>query len=92
MKVVVRYLSQVKQAAGRSSEEVELDMPCSVRQLIPRLADRHGTSLRNVLLTVDGRIQPALLLFVGDTQLAANDDVPLTDGDEVLVMTPIAGG
>jgi molybdopterin converting factor small subunit len=89
MIVSVRYLAQVKQAAGCSCEQRSLDAGCRVEDLIGLLA-RGNDSLRRMLLTGDGRVQPTLLIFVGDEQ--ARGDRLLDDGDEVTLMTPIAGG
>ena len=52
------------------SEEVELTFPCSVRDLLLLLADRHGAPLRNLLLTEDGSPQPTILVFIRDEQVA----------------------
>ena len=49
MQVTVEYAAQVKQAAGVGSETVELDEGSSVRDLILRVADRHGDPLRRVI-------------------------------------------
>jgi molybdopterin converting factor small subunit len=89
MIVVVRYLAQLKQSAGRSKEQVSVDGPCSVAELAGLLAQRHP-ALRSTLLDVAGRVQPTLLIFVGDEQ--AELGRLLGDGDEVTLMTPIAGG
>jgi molybdopterin converting factor small subunit len=89
MIVTVRYLAQLKQAAGQSAEQVSLDATCTVAELIALLAQRHAP-LHHVLLDEMGRVQPTLLLFVGDEQTEAGR--LLRDGDELTLMTPIAGG
>jgi molybdopterin converting factor small subunit len=92
MKVVVRYLAQLKQAAGRASEAVEVEAPCPAHELVARLAERHGPPLRPLLLTPAGRLQPTVLVFVGDQQVGAGQERLLRDGDELTLLTPIAGG
>jgi molybdopterin converting factor small subunit len=89
MIVNVRYLTQLKQAAGRSAEQVPLEAPCTIAELIPLLGQRHEL-LRPTLLDAGGGVQRTLLIFVGDEQSAP--DRVLRDGDEVTLMTPIAGG
>lgn len=79
MKLAVRYLAQLRHAVGSGGEEVELPGPLSVRELLAALAAR-----RPALLT------PALLVFVGDEQ--AEPERQLRDGDEVTLLTPVAGG
>jgi len=88
----VRYVAQLKQAAGVAVEEVELASPCSVRDLLLLLADRHGAPLRNLLLGEDGSPQPTILAFVHDEQVVPSDSSPLKDGDVVTLLSPMAGG
>jgi molybdopterin converting factor small subunit len=68
---------------------VALEEPGTIAALADVLGHRHP-SLRRMLLTEDGAVQPTVLIFVGDEQ-AARDRL-LRDGDEVTLMTPIAGG
>lgn len=92
MTIVVRYLAQVRQAAGRSGEEVVLDAPCHLSDVLRHLAERHDEPFRRLLLDPAGRVQTSLLLFVGDQQVGEAGAVPLKDGDEITVLTPMAGG
>lgn len=92
MRVVVHYMAQVKQAAGRTIEEIELEHPCTVRELIARLAGNDREPLRRLLLDKQGDVQPTLLVFVGDEQVSAGQTAVLRDGDVVTVLSPMAGG
>lgn len=92
MKITVHYLAQVRQAAGRAMEPIELERPCSVRQLVIALAQRGGESLTRLLLDQRGEPQPSLLLFVGDNQVSAMQEITLRDADVVTVLSPMAGG
>ena len=88
----VRYVAQLKQAAGVASEEIELSAPWAARDLLLLLADRHGAPLRNLLLGEDGSPQPTILVFVGDEQVVPSDRSLLKDGDVVTLLSPMAGG
>ena len=63
----------------------------TARELVVRLAQSR-VALRGLLLGEGGAPQPALLLFVGDEQVAAGDRRPLKDGDVVTILSPMAGG
>jgi molybdopterin converting factor small subunit len=91
VRVVVRYMAQLRQAAGAAVEQVELERPCSIAELILRLADRHQAPFRELVLDGRGGIRPAVLLFVGDEQVGPGRSA-LRDGDVVTVLTPMAGG
>ena len=91
-RISVRYMAQLKQAAGAACEEIVLPAPCPVRDLLLALTDRHGAPLRSLLLDAGGSLQPTILVFVGDEQVSANDGPPLKDGVVVTLLSPIAGG
>lgn len=92
MKVSITYTAQVRQAAGVAHEEVELDSPCTAEELIGRLAQQRDGRFGQLLLDEAGRVQPTVLLFVGDEQVTPGSAAPLRDGDAITVLSPIAGG
>ena len=83
MIVQVRYLGQLRQAVGRSSEAVEVEEGCTVAVLVARLTTERP-ELCGVLSS------PAVLIFVRDEQ--ARPTRVLGEGDEIIFMTPISGG
>jgi hypothetical protein len=91
MKLVIRYLAQVKRAAGRAGDEMEVARPCPAGDVVARLAGTEP-ALRPLLLDAGGRPQRALLLFLGDEQITSDQVVPRDDGDVLTILTPMAGG
>jgi len=91
MKLVIRYLAQVKRVAGRAGDEIELDRPCPAGDILARLAGTEAT-LRSLLLGPAGGTQRALLLFLGDEQITPDQVVPRHDGDVLTILSPMAGG
>jgi molybdopterin converting factor small subunit len=92
MQITIEYAAQAKQAAGTGRECLDLAPPLCVRDLLPQLARRHGEALARLLLTADGAPQPALLVFVGDEQVAPDAPRALRPGDVLTILPPIAGG
>lgn len=92
MKMTVRYMAQLKAVVGCATEQVELGAPGSLGELVAQLAERHGTRLTGLLLDAAGRLQPTVLVFVGDHQVPAGQPVTLNDGDVVTLLSPMAGG
>jgi molybdopterin converting factor small subunit len=90
MQVTVHYLAQLRRAAGCTTERVELDTGAAVLALLRRLGEVHGEPFRTLLLGAQGRPHPSLLLFVGDEP--ADLSRPLRDGDQLTILTPMAGG
>lgn len=92
MKVTVKYAAQARVAAGVASEELELDGPTSVHDLVVHLARRHGTAFGRLALDGNGRPHPALLVAVGDDQVPSGAPRRVSSGETVTIITPISGG
>ncbi|HYT94884.1 MAG TPA: MoaD/ThiS family protein [Gemmataceae bacterium] len=92
MKVAIKYLAQVKQAAGCASEILDIEGHCRLQELVRRLADGHGEALRRLLLRPAGELHDSILLFVGEEQVRWETPRELHDGDVVTVLAPMAGG
>ncbi len=92
MRVSVRYMGQLRSAAGAAEESVDLESSCTASEMAARLAARHGDALRRLLLSADGRLSPVILAFVGESQVSHDQRLALKDGDVITLLSPIAGG
>ena len=92
MRITVQYTAQIKQAAGIASEAIDVSEPCTVQDVISRVAQAHGEPLKGLLLNPDGLVQRSILLFVGDDQVRCHKPVKLNDQDVVTILSPISGG
>lgn len=80
MKVQVLYFAALRERVGVESEELELAEGARVRELLASLAERHDflRGLRGFRVAVD--------------QAFAKEDAVLTEGAEVALIPPVAGG
>ena len=92
MQVTVEYTAQIRRAAGVSSESYSVDDGCTVDELLPQIAERHGSDLGRFLVTEDGSPQSTLLAFISDSQVRWGNETPLKDGQTVTLLSPISGG
>jgi molybdopterin converting factor small subunit len=92
MQVTIEYAAQLKAAAGAACERVAVDAPCTVEECIRLAAERHGESLRKLLLGEDGSLHSSILVFVGDEQVRWSKPRELKEGDVVTLLSPISGG
>jgi len=92
LRITVQYLTQLKQAAGRQTESVELPENADIAQLLDVVADKHSARMRQLLFSSDGSVLPAILIFVNDQQVRLRGFNPLREGDDVTLLSPIAGG
>ena len=90
MRVTVQYMTQLKRAAGCAVEEVLAPAPARLRDLLRLLADRHDAAFRALLLDDAGEPRKSHLFFVGDEH--AELSRPLSDGDAIMILAPMAGG
>jgi len=80
MRVRVRLFASYREALGREWLEEDLPTGARVRDLLQRLASRHG------LATAPGRALVARRM----EYVAA--EAPLADGDEIALLPPLSGG
>jgi molybdopterin converting factor small subunit len=92
MNIVVNYSSQLRQLSGVSSEQIEIEAPCSLQTLVTRLVEKHGEGLRGILLEPHGNLRSSILAIVNDIQVHWQIAVQLQDGDVVTFLSPLAGG
>jgi molybdopterin converting factor small subunit len=91
MKIKVAYSGLARAAAGRGAEEFELPPAADLRTLLAEVARRHGLAIQP-LLENGPTGAPPILAFVGEQQVDWHSPAPLKDGDEVMLLSPIAGG
>lgn len=80
-KVTVLFFASARDAAGRSSEVVQLTGPATASDLLEKVVSDH----------------PRLAAVVRSVRLSVNcelvaGDAKLKDGDEVGILPPVAGG
>jgi molybdopterin converting factor small subunit len=90
MQVTVHYLAQLKRAAGCAMEVATLPAAAHLSDLLRAIGDRHGSAFRALILDDADEPRSSLLFFVGDEH--ADLKRLLHDGDDVSILTPMAGG
>jgi molybdopterin converting factor small subunit len=91
MPITFHYYAQVRQAADVEAEPVDRADAASLGAALAALAGRHGPEFRALVLDDAGRIRPSLLVLVNG-QPARDPGRALADGDEVTLLSAIAGG
>ena len=92
MHVTIHYFAQVRQAAGVESEELKLDDGSDVAAALSELAGRHGDGFRALVLDPQGAVRPSLVTLVNGAPIPHGQQPPLSDGDEISLLSAIAGG
>ena len=91
MQIFVTFTGPLRQAGPAA-----LDLPegTTLADACRRLAAAAGGAERRHLLTADGTVEPSLLVAVNGIGVPPEDRPRrvLVDGDDLLLMPPIAGG
>ena len=90
MRVTVHYLAQLKQAAGRGSEETTALPGAALGDFLRALGERRPGAFRAMLLDETGQPRSTLVYFVGEEHAPLTH--PLQDGDSVTILAPMSGG
>ena len=93
MKIKLVYEAQLREAAGCSEADLQVNDGLSVAGLLQQVAAEQE-SLRPRLLGDDQHPLHSLLIFVNErpVEREAAARQSLTDGDTVLLLPPISGG
>lgn len=81
--VTVRYFAGARAAAGIHSEDIELDAGATIADALDVVAGRHGAALGKVL---------AGCSFLLNSVAVRDRRAPITNGAELDVLPPFAGG
>ncbi|MDI7276093.1 MAG: MoaD/ThiS family protein, partial [Anaerolineae bacterium] len=89
----VRYSNILRSAAGVAAEIVRVPADASLPEVLARLADRHGAGLRPMLFEPDGSVASHLVVFRNRRLVPRTQyDLPLAEGDELMLFPAVSGG
>lgn len=92
MQVTINYFAQIRQAAGVESDRLSLDEGMDIQAVLWKLAERHGDDFRALILDQTGAARPSLLTLVNGESVAHREQRSLADGDELSLISAVAGG
>jgi len=92
VQLTIHYFAQVRQAAGVESEQLALDDGVDVPAVLTELAARHGDDFRALVLDPQGGVRPSLVTLVNGVPAPHGKGQALSDGDEISLLSAIAGG
>jgi len=94
MIIRIVYRGQIKEKTGCNSEELKLKPGDSLKKSMLEIKRRHGEEVRAMLFDEQGHFRKMMMVVLNGTQVKEQDleRTILKDGDEVMLMSPIAGG
>jgi hypothetical protein len=95
-KIRVAYIGNLRHRVGCHHDDLELEPPVRVRDVIEQIVDRHGDELRDWFYNQYGWLDPRCMVFVDgeDARERGGLDTSLTGVEtiEIAIALPQAGG
>ena len=92
MKVEIQYFGQLRYLAKIESEYCESPDSTELGIVLSNRSEIHGDSFHKLIFDENKNIRPTILIQVNDTTIDNTKPPDLRDGDEIMILTPIAGG
>lgn len=92
MKIDIKYFAQIKKEAERPSDEVELKPGATVQECLSEVCKKKSASFKNILFDDEGTYRDSVILIVNSVQVRYDENPEMNNGDELMLMSPIAGG
>jgi len=95
LKVELRLMALPALAKALGSKKLELEFPGeTVADLVNYLAERYGKAAKEALLDEEGKLDNIIQILINEEKWVVHDelDVPLKDGDSVILMLLVVGG
>jgi len=92
MKIQLKYFAQMKKETGKSSEEIEFENGVTLQDCIKSISNKYSQSLYKMLFDESGAYRNTVVLVINNIQTRYSENPKMNDNDEILLMSPIAGG
>ena len=92
MKIVIKYFAQVKVEAGKQSEQLDLKPGVTLQECVNEICKSKTSGFKKILFDENGSYGDTVVLILNSNQTRYDENPVLNDGDELMLMSPIAGG
>ena len=92
MKIKVKYTAQLKRAVGRGDEVVDLKENSFIKDLLNLLFQKEKEAFEDMVFSAEGVFLESVLIILNGQQMAYDSSEMLKENDELVIMSPIAGG
>ncbi|MCT4586949.1 MAG: MoaD/ThiS family protein [Carboxylicivirga sp.] len=90
--IKVKYTAQLKKAVGKANDVLEVEETVTLEGCLKLLRAKYTDAFTNIVFDEDGHYLNAVLLVVNGVQRDFLDATAMQNGDELMIMSPIAGG
>lgn len=92
MKIRIKYTAQLKKEAGVPEVWKEVPEEKELEELLKEIAAGHSETFTNILFDEFGSRRQSIVIVHNNEQVLSDRLTGLRENDEILIMSPIAGG
>jgi molybdopterin converting factor small subunit len=95
MRVNLRLMALPALVKAMGGRKVEVDFPGeTVADLLDHIVKQYGRAAKEALLDEEGKLDTIIQILINEEEWVVHDelDVPLKEGDTVILMLIVAGG
>lgn len=92
MRITVHLLGQLRHLAARDSVSIEVGEGATVSDVVMQVAAGYDEAFRAIVLDAQGALRPSLMVLHNDIPIDKASAPRLREGDQVTLLTAIAGG
>ena len=90
--IKLKFTAQLKEKAGVAIDQIEIAEGEKLQSILKKLADRYGKDFATILFDDNGAFRNSNLIAINEYQENYKENPTLKNGDELILMSPIAGG
>ena len=92
MQIRIKYFAQLKSKAGKTSEVLKLESGQDLQECIKTVSERNDGRIDEILFDESGTYRDSVVLVINSRQVRYVENPKMNDGDELMILSPIAGG
>lgn len=92
MEIKLKFTAQIKDVVGSNADTISVEEGTKLQDVLSALVDKYGNDFKSILFDENSLYRHSNLIVVNQSQVNYDDNVTLTDGVEITLMSPISGG
>lgn len=92
MEIKLKFTAQIKDIVGTNADTISVEEGTKLQDVLSALVDKYGNDFKSILFDENSLYRHSNLIVVNQSQVNYDDNVTLTDGVEITLMSPISGG
>jgi molybdopterin converting factor small subunit len=92
MRVDFHYFAQVRASAEKETETLEVSEEATVLEAILSASEHHQQTFRDLLFEQERKLRGSVVVLLDGQPVPKPEETPLREGQEISLLTAVAGG